>query len=79
MVLPTNYGTPTKDNDVTSFKVRDGCTLTAYDMKTKEGLLGTFTNDVPKGYMFGNDKLSSFSCSCIGKLFSPSGVKRYKK
>ena len=79
VVLPTNYGTPTKDDDISSIKVRDGCTLKAYDLANKEELLGTFTSDIPKGYQIGNDKLSSFSCSCIGKLFkSLQGKERQK-
>ena len=65
-VSVTNYGTPTKNDAVTSIRVRDGCTFKAYRHTNKEDLLETLTSDV--SLLKDNDEISSFSCSCFGKF-----------
>ena len=56
---------PDKDNEVSSVKIRPGCTLKGYDGKGQDSLIFTYTNDEPSLFMKPeNDRMTSYSCSC---------------
>ena len=62
----TNY-----DNKVSSVKLREGCTLKGYDYKDLEELIFIFNEDkantINDQNVNVNDKLTSYSCACLGK------------
>ena len=63
-----------KNNAVSSIKVRNGCQLTAYQETNGENPLFTINKDLSFD-LSTNDKLSSYSCTCdTGKYFSHSNT-----
>ena len=51
-----------EDNQLTSVRVRPGCTLDLFDNWNNDGLLGSHTSNV--SLVNYNDKVSSLSCTC---------------
>ena len=57
------------NDQVSSVNVSRGCTLELYQDFNKNDLLGTFTEDIDfSDDSTINNKASSASCSCIGKI-----------
>ena len=51
-----------EDNQLTSVRVRPGCTLDLFDNWNNDGFLGSLTSNV--SLVNYNDKVSSLSCTC---------------
>ena len=56
-----------KNNQVSSIKVRTGCTFKGYHLPGLDDWMFTATNDKPGLGHRNNDKMTSFSCKCSGK------------
>ena len=54
--------TGNEEDELTSVRVRPGCTLNLFENLYNEGLLGSLTSDV--SLVNYNDKVSSLSCTC---------------
>ena len=57
------------NDQVSSIRVRPGCTLTAYRHNKFDHEMFTSTLDNPSLHDSHNDHMSSYRCSCAGKYF----------
>ena len=72
-LLETDHGSlfgTDRDHDVSSVKVREGCTLEGFDDKDLESWIFSFNADQPEiNDVLVNDKLTSYSCKCSKNRF----------
>ena len=62
-----------KDNEASSIKVRDGCTLKGFDDDELKIQIFNYTTDIERLDPEKNDKLTSYICECKSKIFSIIG------
>ena len=78
----TNFGSlsgTAGDNQASSIKVREGCTFKGFDKNDQNTLIFERTDDIQLEFQYenlnqngmnANDKLTSYSCECQGRLVS---------
>ena len=64
-----SLGSTAKNDEVSSIKVRAGCTFKGYHHARLGDLMFTATSDKPSLEQDNNDKMTSFSCECSGKKY----------
>ena len=62
--------TGNEEDELTSVRVRPGCTLNLFENYNNDGLLGSLTSDV--SLVNYNDQVSSLSCTCTEEEVPPS-------
>ena len=77
----TNFGSlsgTAGDNQASSIKVREGCTFKGFDEDDQNTLIFERNDDIQLEFQYdylnqngmnANDKLTSYSCECHGRLF----------